>query len=247
MAPVAQELGKVLKKILRIPVTVTVAKDYASAVENIRSRRVDFAYLHPVSYVHASKDGKARMLVKIKRHGSSSFTSRFFVLKAGGIKALGDLKGRKIAFVDRLSTSGYIYPMTLLLREKLIAGGNPQSFFSEVRFAGSHDAALRALLRGEVDTAVSFNMAPARFLDKEADRVTYVAESVPIIEGGICAHADVPPELAEKVRAALLSINTRAYPKLIKHLFLLDADGFSPVEDSEYAGIREAMSLLAIP
>src|SRR5437762_13662578 len=79
----------------------------------------------------------------------------FFFQAEGGIRdtsvtgvqtcALPILRGKTIAFVDPASTSGYVYPMVLLMRRGLGRNRDPKTFFREVVFAGSHDAGMRAL------------------------------------------------------------------------------------------------------
>src|SRR2546425_12622482 len=58
--------------------------------------------------------------------------------------------------VDPASSSGYIYPMVLLIQRGLVQKGDPKTFFREVVFSGAHDASMRALLNGHVDAIASF-------------------------------------------------------------------------------------------
>ncbi len=80
------------------------------------------------------------------------------------IQNLEELRGRTIAFVDPASSSGYIYPMVMLIKRGLIKDRDPKTFFKEVHFAGSHDAALLALLIRDVDATASFDTAPQQYL-----------------------------------------------------------------------------------
>ena len=79
-----------------------------------------------------------------------------------------ELRGRTIAFVDPASSSGYIYPMVLLIRRGLVRDRDPKTFFKDALFAGTHEAALRALLQGRVDAAASFDQAPQLYLKDPA-------------------------------------------------------------------------------
>src|SRR3990170_8989955 len=204
-----QEAGdafaKTLPRLSGTPIKTIVASDYAGVVEALRSRRVDLAFVHPVGYVLASREAGCQILVRDIWQGKTAYTARIYVLKAKGWTRLEDLRGRTIAFVDPLSSSGYIYPMVLLMKRGLVTNRDPKSFFKDALFAGTPEAALRALLRGSVDAAASFDTALQIHLkgDPAAEQITYVAETPPIPEAGICARPGPQPAVAERLKAAL--------------------------------------------
>ena len=239
-----EEFGRVLGGLVGVPVRVTVASDYAAVVEALRNRTADLAFVHPAGYVLANREAKAMIVAKNQWHGKTTFTARFYVRKESGLKALPDLRGKTIAFVDPASSSGYIYPMVLLIQQGFVQNRDPKTFFREVVFAGSHDASMRALLNGHVDVIASFDMAREQYLKTEAERerVTWVAESPPIPEAGIAARDGLDPAMFARVRGALLKIQGPQYAALLKRLY--DIDGFEPAEDGEYAPVRAAIDLL---
>jgi phosphonate transport system substrate-binding protein len=146
-------------------------------------------------------------------HGKTSFTARIWVHKDSGIERLEALRGKTIAFVAPASSSGYIYPVVMLIKRGLVQQRDPKSLFKEVIFAGSHDAALLALLNPNVDATASFDTAPQQYLQKpcrdeatqrcpDEERIlqlTYVAETEPIPEAGIGGRSDLDPVLTRKV------------------------------------------------
>ena len=239
-----EEFGQVLGRLLGVPVKVTVASDYAAVVEALRNRTADLAFTHPGGYVLASREAKATIVAKNVWHGKSSFTSRIFVRKDGGVRQLEELRGKTMAFVDPTSSSGYIYPMALLIQRGLVKNRDPRSFFREVVFAGAHDAAMRALLNGHVDAIASFDLAREQYLKDpaERERIIFVAETPPIPEAGIAARDGLDPQTFARVRAALISIRGPAYADLLKRLY--EIDGFEPAEDREYDPVRAAFELV---
>src|SRR5688572_21258470 len=160
------EFGLLLQKLVGVPFRVTVASDYAAVVEALRNRTADLAFTHPGGYVLASREAKATIVAKNLWHGKSTFTSRIFVRKDGGVRQLEELRGKTIAFVDPTSSSGYIYPMALLIQRGLVKNRDPKSFFRDVVFAGGHDAAMRALVNGHVDAIASFDLAREQYLKR---------------------------------------------------------------------------------
>ena len=243
---VGEEFAQVLGKLVGVPVRVTVASDYAAVIEALRNRTADLAFVHPVGYVLANREAKATIVARNLWHGKSSFTSRIFVRAESGLRRLEDLRGKTIAFVDPASSSGYIYPMVLLIQRGLVQNRDPKSFFREVVFSGAHDASMRALLNGHVDAIASFDLAREQYLADpvERERVTWVAETPPIPEAGIAARAGLDPATFARIRAALLQIHGPAYAPLLKRLY--EIDGFAPAEDREYDPVRAAMDLLGV-
>jgi phosphonate transport system substrate-binding protein len=239
-----EEFGQVLGKLVGVPVRVTVASDYAAVIEALRNHTADLAFVHPGGYVLASREAKAKIVAKNLWHGKSSFTSRIYVRRDAGIKTVEDLRGKTIAFVDPASSSGYIYPMVLLIKRGLVTNRDPKTFFKEVVFSGAHDASMRALLNGHVDAIASFDMAREQYLKDpaERERLIFIAETEPIPEAGIAARDGLDPATFAKVRAALLQIRGPAHAALLKRLY--EIDGFDTAEDREYDPVRAAIELL---
>ena len=239
-----EAFGAALGKLVGVPIRVTVASDYAAVVEALRNRTADLAFVHPAGYVLANREAKAMIVAKDQWHGNTAYTSRIYVRKESGLKTLEELRGKTIAFVDPSSTSGYVYPMVMLIEKGLVQNKDPKTFFKEFVFSGSHDAGLQALLHGHVDAFASFDQAREQYLKDPAERekLIYIAESAPIPEGGICARDGLDPALVAKVRAALLSMKGPTYAPVLRALY--DIDGFEPAEDREYQPVRAAMDLL---
>src|SRR5882724_11807638 len=83
-----EEFGQALGRLYGAPVRVTVASDYAAVIEALRNHTADLAFVHPVGYVLASREAKARIVARNLWHSKSSFTSRLYVRKESGIKSV---------------------------------------------------------------------------------------------------------------------------------------------------------------
>lgn len=236
----AAELGKKLG----LPIKVYMPTDYLGVVEALRNKTADMAFVHPAGYVFSSREAKAQIVAVDVWHGKTSYTSRFFVRKDSNFKRLEDLRGKNIAFVDPGSTSGYVYPMVMLIKKGLVKDRDPKTFFKEAMFAGTHEAALLALLNGSVDAVASFDLAPQQYLkDKERiEKLTYVAETEPIPEAGMCVREGLDPALVKKLHDALMAFNAPEYRPVLKDFYGID--GFAPAKDSDYNPVREAIDLL---
>jgi len=238
------EFAKTVTRMSGVPIRAQVASDYAGVVEALRSRRVDLAFVHPVGYVLANREAGCQILVRDVWQGKTAYTARFYVRKGSGIERVEDLRGKSVAFVDPASSSGYIYPMVLLIKKGLVRDRDPKTFFKEALFAGTHEAALQSVVRGRVDAAASFDKAPEIHLkDPELiDRLTFVGETPEIPEAGICARPALPADTLARLKRALLAIKGPEHAKLLKQVY--DIDGFVEASDRDYDPVRDALKLM---
>ena len=223
-----QEAGdafvKAITKLSGIPMRAQVASDYAGVIEAVRSRRVDLAFVHPVGYVLANREAGCQILVRDVWQGKTAYTARFYVRKGSGIEKVEDLRGKTVAFVDPASSSGYIYPMVLLIKRGLVKDRDPKTFFKDALFAGTHEAALQSVVHGRVDAAASFDKAPELYLKDKAqiDRLAFVGETPEIPEAGICARPGLNPETLARVKAALLAMKGPEHAAVLKEIYDID-------------------------
>jgi phosphonate transport system substrate-binding protein len=236
----AAELGKKLG----VAIKVYMPTDYLGVVEALRNKTADLAFVHPAGYVFANREAKAQIVAVDVWHGKTSYTSRIYVRRDSGLKRLEDLRGKSIAFVDPGSTSGYVYPMVMLIKKGLVKDRDPKTFFKDAMFAGTHEAALLALLNGSVDAVASFDLAPQQYLkDKERmEKIAHVAETDPIPEAGVIVREGLDPGLVKRLFDALMAFNAPEHRQILKDFYGID--GFAPAKDSDYDPVREAIDLL---
>ena len=236
--------AKTITQVSGVPVKAIVASDYAGVIEALRSKRVDLAFVHPVGYVLANREAGCQILVRDVWQGKTAYTARFYVRKDRGIQRVEDLRGKTVAFVDPASSSGYIYPMVLLIKQGLVRDRDPKSFFKDALFTGTHEAALQSVLRGRVDAAASFDKAPELHIQDPAliAQLGFVGETPEIPEAGICARPGLPAEPLARIKRALLSIKAPEYAALLKEIYGID--GFIEASDRDYQPVRDAMSLM---
>src|SRR5438046_9399433 len=239
-----EEFVRALGRLVGASVRVTVASDYAAVVEALRNRTADLAFGRPVGYVLANREAKATIVARNLWHGKSSFTSRLFVRRDSGLTRLEDLRGKTVAFVDPASSSGYIYPMVLLMKRGLVRDRDPKTFFKDALFAGTHEAALRAVLQGRVDAATTFDMAPQVHLKDPAlvAQLVSIAETPEIPEAGICARPGLPPAAFQALKRALLGMKKPEHATALKGIY--DIDGFVEARDADYDPVRDALTLM---
>jgi len=81
--------------------------------------------------VDAVKGGKIRIIAQSILDHSATYRGLVIARKDSGLRRVEDLEGKRFAFVDPKSASGYVYPRAMLLEK----GVTPARFFKETTFA----------------------------------------------------------------------------------------------------------------
>src|SRR5947209_18154670 len=132
-----------LEKATGLRINVTVMTSYAAQVEAMCARSVDRGFYAPLQMTLLLSKGCGTPVLGALRKDdtgqlATTYKSQILVKADSGINSLADLKGKKFAFVDALSASGYVYP-TLVVKNK--TGQERETFFSQTLLAGCHRAA----------------------------------------------------------------------------------------------------------
>ncbi|MCA9707180.1 MAG: PhnD/SsuA/transferrin family substrate-binding protein, partial [Myxococcales bacterium] len=142
----AELLTQWFQRHVGVEISIDVAPDYEALHRAIVEGRIDLAWAPPI--VCASVQRSCLAILKAVRGGRSAYRSALIV-RHGEIHSLEELRGARAAWVDRLSTGGYLLP-TAHLRSM---GHDPDELLGEQFFVGSYGRALRGLLDREADVA----------------------------------------------------------------------------------------------
>lgn len=144
------EFAKALQSEIEIPINIYISKTYGGLVEAMKNKKVDFGFFSSLTYVYAEKEADAKVLLK-KVWTEPYYFSALVVRSESKIKKVTDLKGKKIAFVDNKSASGYLYPNVMFKKSKI-----KTEDFLDVQYSGNHAASLELLASGKVDAIATF-------------------------------------------------------------------------------------------
>ena len=202
-----------------VKTTLRVASDYAAVIEGQKAGNIHIGYYGPGSYVraHQQSNGNAVAFTTTRsKAGAVGYYAVGYVRADSPYKSIQDLKGRKLGLVDPNSTSGNFAPRFFLDK----AGINPDTFFSNVNFTGSHENAVIALMNGTVDIAMNwwntdgdsnFDRMVSKGMAKKSDvRIAWKSD---LLAGSPYAMlASLPADLKKKIEDAFynMHINDRA-------------------------------------
>lgn len=224
-------------------VKVFTATDYAGVIEAMKKKRVDIAWFGPLSYYLAEQEAGAEAFAVGIREGSNSPTYKSLILAPcdSGIKSIKDLQGKSVAFVDPASTSGGLMPTYMV---KQTTGKMPHEFFGKLTYAGSHDAAELAVKNKTVDAAADNDITYEKMLAKgliTKESNCIVAESTPLPGSPLVYRGDLPKELKEQIRDAILTAH-----KEIKVTGYGNLSHYVSVEPKDYQMIRNMVKELGL-
>ncbi len=232
-----QEVGELLQKHTGLHFKTSVATSYAAVIEAMGAGKVDIGWLATFGYVLAQEKYGVELLLVVQRFGSPFYRGQIMVRADSGIHSLKDLKGKRFAFVDPASTSGHLYPKTLLLSK----GFDPKTFFGKSVFAGSHNAVVLSLYKGEVDGGAAYDgsrAAVAKSYPDVFEKIKVIAYTKEIPNDTVSVRKGLPEDLKWKVRDGLKKISYSSQgSKILKRLYgisgLVDLDGlFDPVREA---------------
>ncbi|MGV7221115.1 MAG: phosphate/phosphite/phosphonate ABC transporter substrate-binding protein [Nitrospinales bacterium] len=232
-----RKIGDLLQKETGLYFKTSIATSYAAVIEAMGAGKVDIGWLATFSYVLGKDKYDFDLLLIVVRFGSPFFRGQIVVNSKSGIKTIADLKGKSFAYVDPASSSGHLYPKTLILKE----GYNPDKFFSQSVFAGSHNAVILSVLRGDVDGGATYDdarAAVAKSYPEIFDKVRVIAHTTDIPNDTVTARKDLDPVIKEKIKNGLMRLTkTPEGSKVLKQVYgisgLMDFDAFfDPVRDA---------------
>lgn len=231
-----QPLAELLSEELGVKVEGFTATNYVGVVEGLGSGQVDFGFIPPFAYVLANKESDAQViLTAINNKGEARYRSQFIVRNDSDINNFEDIKGKRFAFVDPSSTSGYLFPGA-----HLISQGIDIEKDIEYMYSGGHDKSLQLLLNKDVDAVSTFVDVRERYASEfpkamEETRILGYTEYIPNIS--VTTSASMDEEMRDKIQEALLKIvETEEGGELLKELF--NMYGFEKATDADYEVIR---------
>ena len=142
-------LDEVLTAATGLEFEVSVGSSYAATIEEMcAAPDSTIGFIPANGYVLANDLCGVNMSLKSERFGYDVYWTQFIVPRDSDIESIEDLAGKKWAYPDATSTSGFLLPSGLFTSLGLEVG---ESFE-----AGGHSATARAVYNGEADFGTTF-------------------------------------------------------------------------------------------
>lgn len=248
-AKVLEDNSKVFKNYLEANTPykfeIFVPQSYVAVVESFGTKKADVAALNSFGYLLAHEKYGAEARLVVLRHGSATYQSQFIVPVSSTATKLEDLNGKRFAFVDPSSASGYLLPMKSL-KDKNVTP-------KETIFSMKHDAVVTKVYLGEVDAGATFYSPPSDGKIEDARRlvltqypdvekkVKILELSEPIPNDPIVFRKDMPDEMKTKITDAFLKfVSTEEGKKAFKDTY--GVTDLKKTSDTEYESVRKLLT-----
>lgn len=228
-----QHLKKYLFETLGVTVTFTSLSRYGNIIQHFKDEKMDGAFFGSFTYGLAHNQIGVEPLVRpVNLDGTSTYHGYLFARRESAIRNAADLRGKRFAFVERATTAGYLFPLAYFKEQGI---SDIHSYIGESFFAGSHDAAVLAVLNGEADAGVAKSTIYDTMVQENArveKELIILATSGVVPQNCLAVRKDMEPALKKALKQALLDLNrTEVGEKTLK---LFGARGFIETQDSDY-------------
>jgi len=209
-------------------ITVRVAASEEVAVSIAGTYQFDIGMLPLFDYLFCHREYRVEAGLQVLREGGArTYRGQILVQADSDITEIAQLEGKRIAYVDSFSTSGFLFPASLLIN----ADVTPVAVF-----AGTHDLAVSQLREGDVDSAATYEGFAADSTDLRSIATTDEIPNEPVF-----FRADLAVEIRERVIEALVGFSqTDDGQHVLSHI--ADITGFVAVTDADYAEVEAVIN-----
>ncbi|PTX55133.1 phosphonate transport system substrate-binding protein [Melghirimyces profundicolus] len=240
MKQAMERLEERLAEGLEKPVEIKIYSDYQGVVEALKYKKMDMAFLGPLTFVQARETTGVHAVVTQLIDGKPYYHSYLIVPKESGLDSIEEVaensKKIRFAFGDPNSTSGSLIP-GMALKKQGVFENEQEHDFKGITYTGSHDVTALSIQNGKydvgaIDSAIFNQLVESGKVDK--DKVRVIWKSEPLFQYPWAVRKDVDGPTVNKLRKTFLSIKD---PKILN---VFGASGFTQAENSDYESIRRA-------
>ncbi len=233
-----QPLFDYLEKKLDLRIEAQVLSRYGNLIDNFNELELDAAFFG--SFTGALAIKKLGMNPLARPHhieGLSSYYGILFVRTQSGIKTAEDMYGKRMVFVDRATTAGYLLPLDYFKQNGI---ADYSTWFAEYYFAGTQEDAILEVLKGYADVGAAKNTIfyqLARDNPQILDNLQILATSPHVPENAFGVRCDLAEGLTTLLREHLLSMHQTPEGRAaldalgVQHFVLTTEKDYQPVFD----------------
>lgn len=175
--------------------------------DDLGANRVQFAAMGAMGYLKAESRYKVISIAQgVNLHSNNEYRSFLVVKPDSPLQTLADIKGKRMAFGDKASTQGHLIPRIILDQQEL-----QLSDLAEYIYTGSHQKCAEAVLTGKSDICGMQDTLAETMVNQGLLRALHRSSYFPA--SGIVANAQVPTEVVEQVKQALLDFQPQGKDK----------------------------------
>lgn len=236
-----QEIFDYISKKIGRPVEPVRRRTYQEMNELVKKGYVDAAFVCSLPYVEGHDSFGMELLVAPVINGETTYYSYTIVPADSNVSSFKELRGKRFAFADPLSNSGYLVPNYMLAK----MSENPDTFFSYYIFTYSHDRTIKAVADKVVDGA-NVDSLIGDYLNVTnpglTARTKIIQKSPPYGMPPVVVPRNLDAKRREQLKQAFLRMHEDEEGRKILRKVMIDK--FVTVDDSAYDSVREMNSWL---
>jgi phosphonate transport system substrate-binding protein len=215
-------------------------RTYEEVNQLLKTGEVDIAFICSGAYVSAKPEGYMEILAVPVVNGEPYYRAYIIVHKKSSFESLKDLKGKRFAYTDPLSNTGYFY----VLRRIKEMGYTADSFFRKTFFTFAHDYSIQSVARKIVDGA-SIDGLIYQYLEKKNPKmiqeVRIIEKSEPFGIPPVVVPRLLNPKIKKKLQLILIHLHEDPKGKTI--LNQLNIDRFILPDNVDYKSVYKNMRM----
>ncbi len=213
-------------------IELEASRDYQAYEKKFRAREAEFLMPNPWQSLEAMKVGYH---VIAMWGDAEDFKGLFIVRKDGRIKLPSDLKGKVVSYPSPTALAAAIMPQYFLHTRGININSDIQN-----NYVGSQESSIMNVYLGEAAAGATWP-PPWRIFQKqhpaEAAQLQVLWETPALLNNSVMARNDVPLEIRQKVRQALLDLHKTQEGKKILHI--METARFHAADDASYDIVRQ--------
>lgn len=223
---------------LGISMTLRSLPQYHAVVEEMGQDRLDGAFFGSYSYVVAHEKAGAAIIARPQwKDGISQYRGYLFTSTELGNIDVPAMKGLRLCLVSEHTTAGHLFPVKYFRQHGV---SDLSKYFGRIFYAGSHDAAILAVLNHEADVGACKDTVYKALMQEHPelkDKLRVFAESEAVPSNGLAVSKRIDAQMRSRLENILLHMHEskegrRVLDEFGAERFLLTTDAdYRPVYD----------------
>jgi phosphonate transport system substrate-binding protein len=226
-------LAQLLTQRLGREVRIETDKDFDAFMQRVYAHEFDLVHLNQLQYLRAHVQAGYQVIAGLCESPECTIRAQIVTRADTGVREIGDLRGKTVAFGGRDAMVSYV-----LARELLRRRGMPPEDYQTV-FTNNPPNALLTVYNGEAQAAgVGSGVLQRSEITRRIDvrRLRILAESEAIPPLPVAVRADLDPQLVRRLREVLLEMADT--PEGLPALAHIGATRFAPAAHGDYAALQ---------
>lgn len=233
-----EPLTKYISGKIGMKIELKILPRYGNIINNFVSEEMDGAFFGSFTYALAhSRLGLEVIARPENAEGVSTYHGLIFARKDSGIRSIKDMKGKRLALVDKATTAGYLLPLAYFQKHGIV---NYKNYLKETYFAGTHEDVINDVLNRKADIGAAKNTVFYRLAQKDkriSNELIIFEKSPEVPENGLAMRKDIDISIKTKLKDILLDMHNDPVGRNILKDF--GALKFIPTSNDDYKPVFE--------